>query len=375
MLSLGNVFGAEELEAWQTRVGRLLERDDFAFVCEPKIDGLAISLIFEDGRFTVGATRGDGLRGEEITTNLRTIRSLPLVLNGSHDAAFEVRGEVYLSQGEFERLNRERAASGEQLYMNPRNTAAGSLRQLGSEEDRKPQSRPLRVPARLDRGYRRVREPVGGAGAAARGRVPGKPARAPPGERRGGGGVLPRMGAPARRAGLRDRRRGDQGRRLRAPARTGRRRARAALGDSVEVPGGAGGDAAAEDPGIGGSYGRADAVRGPRTGERGRSQRAHGNAAQRRSRRGARHPGRRRRDHPAGWRCHPAGGRARALPSQGPKTPTVQDAHDLSGVRRPGGPRPRGGRLLLPQHRVPGPGFADPRALHRARRAGRRGLR
>ena len=130
MLSLGNVFGAEELEAWQTRVGRLLERDDFAFVCEPKIDGLAISLIFEGGHFAVGATRGDGLRGEEITTNLRTIRSLPLVLNGAHDAAFEVRGEVYLSQGEFERLNRERAASGEQLYMNPRNTAAGSLRQL-----------------------------------------------------------------------------------------------------------------------------------------------------------------------------------------------------------------------------------------------------
>ena len=133
MLSLGNVFGEEELGSWHARVSRLLERDDFAFVCEPKIDGLAISLIFEGGRFALGATRGDGLRGEGITTNLRTIRSLPLVLNGEHAAAFEVRGEVYLSKSEFERLNRERAAAGEQLYMNPRNTAAGSLRQLDSK--------------------------------------------------------------------------------------------------------------------------------------------------------------------------------------------------------------------------------------------------
>lgn len=130
MLSLGNVFGEEELEAWHARVSRLLDRDDFAFVCEPKIDGLAIALIYEQGRFALGATRGDGLRGEEITTNLRTIRSLPLVLNGEHGGAFEVRGEVYMSKAEFERLNHERAAAGEQLYMNPRNTAAGSLRQL-----------------------------------------------------------------------------------------------------------------------------------------------------------------------------------------------------------------------------------------------------
>jgi DNA ligase (NAD+) len=134
MLSLGNVFGVEELETWRARVSRLLDRDEFAFVCEPKIDGLAISLIFEAGRFALGATRGNGLRGDEITTNLRTIRSLPLVLNDGRapgfEHAFEARGEVYLSKVEFERLNRERAAAGEQLYMNPRNTAAGSLRQL-----------------------------------------------------------------------------------------------------------------------------------------------------------------------------------------------------------------------------------------------------
>ena len=133
MLSLANVFGHEELLRWHERLVRLLERDDFSFVCEPKIDGLAISLIYERGTFSLGATRGDGYRGENITPNLRTIRSLPLrVSSVNPPPAFEVRGEVYLSKAEFARLNRERAAAGEQLYMNPRNTAAGSLRQLDS---------------------------------------------------------------------------------------------------------------------------------------------------------------------------------------------------------------------------------------------------
>ena len=133
MLSLGNVFDAEELAAWHTRAVRRIERDDLRFVCEPKIDGLAISLIYEGGRFVQGATRGDGFRGEDITANLRTLRSIPLVLNAPPDTlprAFEVRGEVYMSKGEFARLNEERRVAGEQLYMNPRNTAAGSLRQL-----------------------------------------------------------------------------------------------------------------------------------------------------------------------------------------------------------------------------------------------------
>ncbi|MDA0815614.1 MAG: NAD-dependent DNA ligase LigA [Chloroflexi bacterium] len=133
MLSLSNVFNHEELTAWQRRMSRIVERDDFTYVCEPKIDGLAISLVYRDGRFEYGATRGDGLRGEDITSNLRTIRSLPLVLDADPAAlppAFEVRGEVYLSKEEFRRLNEQRAAAGEQLYMNPRNTAAGSLRQL-----------------------------------------------------------------------------------------------------------------------------------------------------------------------------------------------------------------------------------------------------
>ena len=130
MLSLSNVFDSTELRAWHARVARLIEREQFAMVCEPKIDGLAISLVYREGRLATGATRGDGSRGEDITSNLRTIRALPLVIGGPAPRAFEVRGEVYMPRPEFERLNTERAAAGEQLYMNPRNTAAGSIRQL-----------------------------------------------------------------------------------------------------------------------------------------------------------------------------------------------------------------------------------------------------
>ena len=131
MLSLGNVFDGEELRSWHARVQRLLEVEEVALVCEPKIDGLAISLVYRESALAVGATRGDGLRGEDITANLRTIRSIPLSVQVEDEPpAFEVRGEVYMSRAEFERLNAERAAAGESLYMNPRNTAAGSLRQL-----------------------------------------------------------------------------------------------------------------------------------------------------------------------------------------------------------------------------------------------------
>jgi DNA ligase (NAD+) len=131
MLSLGNAFDAEELAAWHTRVLRELGEDAVTMVCEPKIDGLAISLLYEEGRLTRGATRGDGLRGEDVTVNLRTLRQIALATSlDPAPASFEVRGEVYLTREEFERLNVERARAGEQLYMNPRNTAAGSLRLL-----------------------------------------------------------------------------------------------------------------------------------------------------------------------------------------------------------------------------------------------------
>ena len=141
MLSLGNAFDDEELRAWHQRVLRELGASAVAMVCEPKIDGLAVSLLYEGGLFARGATRGDGLRGEDVTANLRTLREIPPVarlgaVSGRHAPAdadassFEVRGEVYLTREEFERLNAERASSGQQLYMNPRNTTAGSLRQL-----------------------------------------------------------------------------------------------------------------------------------------------------------------------------------------------------------------------------------------------------
>jgi DNA ligase (NAD+) len=132
MLSLANAFAADALRAWHERISRLLGREINDFTIEPKIDGLAIMLRFEQGRFSIGATRGDGSRGEDITANLRTIRSVPLTLNDSPPPYLEVRGEVYLSEAAFQKINDERAAAGQPLFANPRNCAAGSVRQLDS---------------------------------------------------------------------------------------------------------------------------------------------------------------------------------------------------------------------------------------------------
>jgi DNA ligase (NAD+) len=130
LLSLGNAFSEDELRAWFRRVTNLAEREDIALVCEPKIDGLAVALVFEKGAFAQGATRGDGMRGENITQNLRTIKSIPLTISREVPERFEVRGEVYMTKPGFERLNEERAAQGQPLFASPRNSAAGSLRQL-----------------------------------------------------------------------------------------------------------------------------------------------------------------------------------------------------------------------------------------------------
>jgi DNA ligase (NAD+) len=132
MLSLANAFTAEALRSWHERISRLVGREIQDFTIEPKIDGLAIMLRFERGRFSIGATRGDGSRGEDITANLRTIRSVPLALNDSPPPYLEVRGEVYLSRAAFQKINDERAAAGQPLFANPRNCAAGSVRQLDS---------------------------------------------------------------------------------------------------------------------------------------------------------------------------------------------------------------------------------------------------
>ena len=132
MLSLANAFTADALRAWHERITRLLGREVRHFTIEPKIDGLAIMLRYERGRFNIGATRGDGFQGEDITANLKTIRTVPLSLNDSPPPSLEVRGEVYLSRAAFQKINDERAAAGQPLFANPRNFAAGSVRQLDS---------------------------------------------------------------------------------------------------------------------------------------------------------------------------------------------------------------------------------------------------
>ena len=130
MLSLGNAFDPESLEAWYKRVKNLLDDANFSMTCELKIDGLAVSLIYEDGVLVQGATRGNGYVGENVTQNLRTIRSIPLTLRGSPPPYLEVRGEVYMPVDSFRRLNEERAERGEPLFANPRNSGAGTIRQL-----------------------------------------------------------------------------------------------------------------------------------------------------------------------------------------------------------------------------------------------------
>ncbi|MBX7099302.1 MAG: NAD-dependent DNA ligase LigA [Myxococcaceae bacterium] len=130
MLSLGNVFSAAELEEFDQRVREHLGVEQVAYVCEPKMDGLAIELVYEDGRFVQGSTRGDGVIGEDVTPNLRTIKNLPLSLKGKAPRRLEVRGEVFIRKADFVRMNQEREARGEPTFVNPRNSAAGSLRQL-----------------------------------------------------------------------------------------------------------------------------------------------------------------------------------------------------------------------------------------------------
>ena len=130
LLSLGNAFSTDELLAWHARISRMIGHTNFDFVGEHKIDGLAVALTYVNGQFTTGATRGDGFRGEDITQNLRTIRSIPLSVGKEAPPRFEVRGEVFLPKSGFHKLNQERAAEGLPLFANPRNAAAGSVRQL-----------------------------------------------------------------------------------------------------------------------------------------------------------------------------------------------------------------------------------------------------
>lgn len=132
MLSLDNTYDHDELEEWVERLTRLLPDTEFEFICELKVDGVSLSLLYEDGVLTQAATRGNGRVGDLVTANARTIRSLPLRLAGAAPARLRVRGEVFIPRGAFRKLNEEREAAGEELYANPRNTTAGTIRMLDS---------------------------------------------------------------------------------------------------------------------------------------------------------------------------------------------------------------------------------------------------
>lgn len=132
MQSLDNTYSATELEAFVDRIQKALEGEKLGFVIEPKIDGVAVSVRYEKGKFTQGLTRGDGQMGDDITANLRTIRQLPLKIE-NHAPVLEVRGEVYYPSAAFDKLNRQREAAGEATFANPRNAAAGTLKQLDSK--------------------------------------------------------------------------------------------------------------------------------------------------------------------------------------------------------------------------------------------------
>ncbi len=131
MLSLGNVFDELELAEFDERVRTALNVEAVDYCCEPKMDGLAIELVYEQGKLVQGSTRGDGVIGEDVTASLRTIRNLPLTLAGERPPKLlEVRGEVFIKKADFRRMNEQRLAAGEEPFVNPRNCAAGSLRQL-----------------------------------------------------------------------------------------------------------------------------------------------------------------------------------------------------------------------------------------------------
>lgn len=133
MLSLANTYGEQDIREWYNQVKRGLDGEDFEICCEMKYDGLSIALTYVDGRLTQALTRGDGVQGDDVTTNVKTIRTIPLILNeGNYPQTFEIRGEVLMPWASFERLNREREAAEEPLFANPRNAASGTLKSLDS---------------------------------------------------------------------------------------------------------------------------------------------------------------------------------------------------------------------------------------------------
>ncbi len=133
MLSIDNTYSYDEMREWDARIRKGLNPGEpVTYVVELKVDGVAVSLRYEQGRFVVGATRGDGERGDDITANLRTVREIPLRLHGSPPALLEIRGEVFMTNPELARINERRRAEGEKPFENPRNSTAGTLKLLDS---------------------------------------------------------------------------------------------------------------------------------------------------------------------------------------------------------------------------------------------------
>ena len=221
MGSLEKVTTDEAVEKWHQDVCKRLGTSDVAYVTEPKIDGLSINLIYEDGVFVRGATRGDGRRGEDVTVNLRTIKPISmrmqLAAGETPPPLLEVRGEVYLPLSGFNELNERLIAEGKKPTPNPRNAAAGSLRQKDSSITA---SRPLSIwiHGLGQREGLACGRSLGGAAVAARARLPHEPLRGAPRHGRVRRRRLPGVGAAPHRARLRDRRDRDQGRLLRPAA-------------------------------------------------------------------------------------------------------------------------------------------------------------
>src|SRR5207249_1746281 len=135
MLSIDNTYNPDQLREWDRTTRKLLGGEAVTYVVELKIDGVACSLTYERGQLTVGATRGDGLRGDDVTHNIRTIKEAPLHLHSDDPPPLlEARGEVYMTRAQLVRINRERVAAGDEPYANPRNLTAGSLKLLDPKE-------------------------------------------------------------------------------------------------------------------------------------------------------------------------------------------------------------------------------------------------
>ena len=264
MESLDNAFSYDELASWHARLARDGVEDP-ALLCELKVDGLAINLLYEGGRLVRALTRGDGRTGEDVTPNVRTVASVPDRLTGTDEFPVpdlvEVRGEVFLPVEAFERLNVSMTDAGKPVFANPRNAAAGSLRQ---KDPRVTASRDLGMVCH-GIGARRGFDPLSQSAAydalKAWGLNVSDQVRVLPSLKEVEAFIERRRRAPPHDRALRDRRRGDQGRRRRAPAPAGVDVAGAALGDRVQVPARGGQRQAALDRGQHRPYRPGDAVR------------------------------------------------------------------------------------------------------------------